>query len=68
MAYTGSVELISGITPKNNGDFPLVDAKDVRIDDNTRLSDLDFTNNDPNSLLNYFELDSNGYICQINGA
>ena len=37
MAYQGSVELISGIAPKNNGTFPLVDAKDVRIDDSTRL-------------------------------
>ena len=51
MAYTGSVDLISGIRPKNNGTFPLVDAKDVRVDDNTRLdealsdvnSDLDAT-------------------------
>lgn len=37
MAYEGSIELISGIKPKNNGSFPLVDAKDVRVDDNTRL-------------------------------
>lgn len=39
MAYTGSVDLISGIRPKNNGTFPLVDAKDVRITDTQRLSD-----------------------------
>ena len=37
MAYQGSVELISGITPKNNGSFPLVHAKDVYVDDSTRL-------------------------------
>ena len=37
MGYTGSVDLVSGIRPKNNGTFPLVDAKDVRVDDNTRL-------------------------------
>ena len=40
MAYEGSVELISGIKTKNNGTFPLVDASDVRIDDDTRLNDF----------------------------
>ena len=35
MAYNGSVELISGLKPKNNGDFPLVNAPDVQ--DGTRL-------------------------------
>lgn len=38
MAYTGSIELISGLKPANNGTFPLMDAKDVRVDDSTRLS------------------------------
>lgn len=37
MAYTGSIDLISGIRPKNNGSFPLVNAADVYVDDNTRL-------------------------------
>lgn len=38
MAYNGSVELISGLKPKNNGDFPLVNAPDVQVDkDGTRL-------------------------------
>lgn len=40
MAYTGNVELISGIRPKNGGSFPLVDAHDVYVDDNTRLDAL----------------------------
>ena len=31
--FPGSIELISGITPKNNGDFPLIDAEDVIIYD-----------------------------------
>ena len=35
-----STELISGITPKNNGAFPLVHAKDVEMPDGTRLSEL----------------------------
>lgn len=30
--YSGSIELISGIKPKNNGKFPLVNAKDVQVD------------------------------------
>lgn len=34
------VELISGITPKNSGSFPLVHAKDVEMPDGTRLSDF----------------------------
>lgn len=38
MAYNGSIELISGLKPKNNGDFPLVNAQDVQVDkDGTRL-------------------------------
>lgn len=37
--YKGTVELISGITPKNNGDFPLVNAKDVQMPDGSRLSE-----------------------------
>lgn len=38
MAYNGSIELISGLKPKNNGDFPLVNAADVQVDDDgTRL-------------------------------
>lgn len=45
MAYNGSVELISGIVQKNNGNFPLVDASAVRITDEQRLdekiSDID---------------------------
>lgn len=35
-----TVELISGITPKNNGSFPIVHAKDVEMPDGTRLSDF----------------------------
>ena len=37
MSYNGSIELISGITQKNGGSFPLVDASAVRVDDNTNL-------------------------------
>lgn len=38
MAYNGSIELISGIKPKNGGTFPLVNAQDVQVgEDGTRL-------------------------------
>lgn len=41
MAYTGSIDLISGLRAKNNGTFPLVNAADVYVGGNdTRLSDL----------------------------
>lgn len=40
MAYEGTIDLISGLRPKNGGSFPLVDAKDVRVDDDTRMSDV----------------------------
>lgn len=31
--YNGSIELISGIKQANNGNFPLVDASAVQVDD-----------------------------------
>lgn len=30
--YKGTVELIGGLTPKNNGTFPLASAKDIQVD------------------------------------
>lgn len=39
--YKGSVELISGLTQKNGGTFPLLDASAVQVDDNgTRLNKI----------------------------
>jgi hypothetical protein len=41
MAYSGSIDLISGIRPKNNGTFPLVNAADVYVEgDDTRLPEV----------------------------
>ena len=37
--YNGSIELISGIKPKNNGEFPLVNARDVQVDDTGKRLD-----------------------------
>ena len=36
--YNGSIDLISGLRPKNNGTFPLMSAHDVQVnDDGDRL-------------------------------
>lgn len=37
--YKGSVELISGLTQKNGGTFPLVDATAVQVDDTGKRLD-----------------------------
>jgi lysophospholipase L1-like esterase len=37
--FKGSIELIDGIKPKNNGDFPLVSAHDVQVDDTGKRLD-----------------------------
>lgn len=39
MAYSGTVELVDGIIPKNNGTWTLVNAHDVYVDDENRLDD-----------------------------
>lgn len=39
MAYTGSIDLIAGLRAKNGGDFPLVNAHDVYVNDNLRLDE-----------------------------
>jgi hypothetical protein len=41
--YKGSVELIGGLTPKNNGDFPLVSARHVQVDDTGKRLDEKLT-------------------------
>lgn len=37
--FVYSIEMISGLTPKNNADFPLIRAHDVEVDDGVRLDD-----------------------------
>lgn len=37
--YTGNVELVDGLIPANNLDFPLVDAHYVMTEDGTRLDE-----------------------------
>lgn len=38
-SYNGSIELISGIKPKNGNDFPLVEAHDVLVGEDDRRLD-----------------------------
>lgn len=38
--YTGSITPISGLKPRNNGDFPLMEAHDIVVDEEgTRLDE-----------------------------
>ena len=37
--YTGNIVLISGITQKNGGDFPLVEANAVQVDESGKRLD-----------------------------
>jgi hypothetical protein len=39
-----AIEVIDTIKPKNNGNFPIVDASDVNMPDGTRLSEVNFDN------------------------
>ena len=38
--YSGSVELISGIKQKNNGNFPLMEANAIQIDNDGKISKI----------------------------
>lgn len=57
MAYIGSIELASGLKPKNNNTFPLLRAIDVYVDDDTRLdAKLNTLNNKITQLENTTEI------------
>ena len=58
--YTGSVELISGIKQKNNGDFPLAEAHSIQVDENDKR--LDEVLKELNEL--GLSVDEEGYIIQ----
>lgn len=38
-SFKGSVNLISGLIPKNNGDFPLMQAHDIVVDEQGKRLD-----------------------------
>lgn len=60
------VELISGLTPKNGGDFPLIHAKDVEMSDGTRLSE--FKGGEGITGLPDVTADDNGKILRVVGG
>lgn len=65
MEYQGSIELIGGLKPKNNGSFPLMEAKDIQVDpEGTRLDDaLNRINTSVIlTLAEYQELENNGQL------
>lgn len=65
MEYQGSIELIGGLKPKNNGSFPLMEAKDIQVDsEGTRLDDaLNGINTSVIlTLAEYQELENNGQL------
>ena len=64
-SYNGSIELISGIKPKNSNDFPLVEAHDVLVGENNRR--LDNAVDDLDNLV-YVELSVSGNSLVISGG
>ena len=40
MAYSGSVEVVSGLKQKNGANFPIVEASAIYVSDDKRLSDI----------------------------
>lgn len=65
MEYQGSIELIGGLKPKNDGSFPLMEAKDIQVDaEGTRL-DAALNGISTSVILTlaaYQELESNGQL------
>ena len=61
------VELISGIKPKNNGEFPLVHAKDVEMPDGTRLSNLTIPEQGKSDLPTVTNSDNGKILCVQDG-
>lgn len=59
------VELISGITPKNNGTFPLVHSRDVEMPDGKRLSEVNISNGEGKCDLPTVTASDNGKILQV---
>ena len=62
--YSGNVELISGIKQKNDGDFPLIEAHSVQVDETgKRLDELLDGLGNSSATSSIFVIDSNGRIC-----
>lgn len=56
--YKGSIDLISGLRAKNNGDFPLMEAHDIVVDEyGTRLDEKLKNTTLPGSIIRFFRHD-----------
>lgn len=72
-----AIEVIAKIKPKNNGDFALVDAKDIELPDGSRLSDANIGGNGetvaeldifPEQELAFTAVSETVYACGFSGS
>ena len=71
--YNGSIELISGITQKGGGTFPLASAKDIQVDDegtrlDGKLEAIDEKLKNPTSTLPTVTENDNGKVLSVVGG
>ena len=71
--YNGSIELISGITQKGGGTFPLASAKDIQVDNegkrlNTKLEEIDDKLKNSASTLPAVTENDNGKVLSVVGG
>lgn len=66
--YKGSIELISGITQKGGGDFPLASAKDIQVDDNGTRLDAKLTEVGKKLLPSVTSSDNGKVLSVVSGA
>lgn len=71
--YNGSIELISGITQKGGGTFPLASAKDIQVDDegtrlDAKLTEVDDKLKNPASSLPDVTTADDGKVLGVSGG
>lgn len=59
-----AIEVISTIKPKNNGNFPLVEAKDIAVDENGTRLDEKLSNLAVATSIDLSGYESNGQIAE----
>lgn len=58
--YNGTIDLISGIRPKNEGAFPLVNARDIQVDDTGKRLDIKLSELEEGDAPAVFDLEALG--------